>query len=86
MEDNNNKKVVTEHKGLIAWLKSRPGLAFIGFIVIAAFFLWEEHKAHILGILPFVLLLLCPLLHLFMHGGHGKGHGAHHDSERGKND
>ncbi|NJO34307.1 MAG: DUF2933 domain-containing protein [Rhodospirillales bacterium] len=26
--------------------------------------------------LPFLLILACPLLHMFMHGGHG-GHGAH---------
>ena len=49
---------------------------FSRFLAIAAFFLWEEHKAHILGMLPYVLLLLCPLLHLF-HGGHG-GPGHNH--------
>ena len=41
------------------------------FLAIATFFLWEEHKAHILGVLPYVLLLLCPIIHLFMHRGHG---------------
>jgi Protein of unknown function (DUF2933) len=56
------------------WLKSRTGLVSLGFAAIALFFLWEEHKAHILGVLPYVLLLLCPLLHLF-HGGHGS-HGG----------
>jgi Protein of unknown function (DUF2933) len=65
----------TEQIGFIGWLKSRTGLVFLGFAAIALFFLWEEHKAHILGALPFILLLLCPLLHLF-HGGHG-GHGGH---------
>ncbi len=81
----------TEQTGFVGWIKSRTGLAFIGFAVIAAFFLWEEHKAHILGILPFALLLLCPLLHMFMHGGHG-GHGGgrdenhRHKAEGEKND
>ena len=51
----------------------RSGLALLGFLAIAAFFLLSEHRAHALGILPFVLLLLCPLLHLFGHGGHGHG-------------
>jgi hypothetical protein len=46
------------------------------FLAIAAFFLWEEHQAHLLGALPYVLLLLCPIVHLFMHRGHG-GHGDH---------
>jgi hypothetical protein len=56
------------------WWRSRSGLVFLGFAAIAGFFLWEEHKAHILGILPYALLLLCPLMHLF-HGGHGD-HGS----------
>lgn len=47
------------------------------FLAIATFFLWEEHKAHILGALPYVLLLLCPVVHMFMHRGHGH-HGAGH--------
>ena len=50
--------------------RSRTGLALLGFLAIAAFFLLTEHRAHALGLLPFALLLLCPLLHLFGHGGH----------------
>lgn len=38
---------------------------------IAAFFLVTEHRAHLFGALPFMLLVLCPLLHLL----HGKHHG-----------
>lgn len=56
------------------WWRSRSGLVFLGFAAIAGFFLWEEHKVHILGVLPYALLLLCPLMHLF-HGGHGD-HGS----------
>lgn len=65
------------------WWRSRSGIALLGFLAIAGFFLLTEHWAHVFGILPFVLLLLCPLLHLFGHGGHG-GHGDHakgHDEE-----
>ena len=46
------------------------------FVAIAGFFLITEHWAHLFGILPFLLLLACPLMHLFMHHGHG-GHGGH---------
>jgi hypothetical protein len=53
-----------------------------GFLAIAAFFLLTEHRAHLLGILPFLLLLACPLMHLFHHAGHG-GHG-HDQPERDK--
>lgn len=48
------------------------------FLAIAVFFLWQEHRAHLLGVLPYALLLLCPIIHLFMHRGH-RGHGGHHD-------
>ncbi|MGH7410017.1 MAG: DUF2933 domain-containing protein [Candidatus Methylomirabilis sp.] len=57
--------------------RSRMGLALLGFLAIAAFFLFTEHRAHFFGILPYLLLLACPLLHLFMHGKHG-GHGGGH--------
>jgi len=57
------------------WWKTRMGLTFIGFLAIAAFFLVTEHQAHVLGALPLILLLLCPLLHLFGHGGHDHGTG-----------
>ncbi len=53
--------------------RSRTGLAFLGLLAIAAFFLFSEHRAHALGVLPFLLLALCPLLHLFGHGGHDHG-------------
>ena len=47
-----------------------------GFLAIAGFFLVTEHTAHVLGALPYLLLLLCPVMHLFMHRGHhGQGHG-----------
>ena len=58
------------------WLRSRSGIALLAFLGIAAFFLITEHTAHVFGLLPFALLLLCPLMHLFMHGGHGGGHGG----------
>jgi hypothetical protein len=45
------------------------------------FFLLTQHRAHVLGALPYLLLLACPLMHLFMHHGHGKH--ALHDAERG---
>jgi hypothetical protein len=63
-----------------SWLKSPEFLVFCGFLVIAVFFLFTEHRAHVFGILPFVLLLLCPILHMLMHGkhgGHGGGEGEH---------
>jgi hypothetical protein len=48
---------------------------FGGFALVALFFLLTEHRAHLFGWLPFLLLAACPLMHFF-HGGHG-GHGRH---------
>lgn len=58
---------------------SAANIALYGFLAIAAFYLITEHRAHLLGWLPFLLILACPLLHLFMHGGHG-GHGGNADA------
>lgn len=62
--------------------KEKPGSrmtwVFLAFAAIAAFFLAIEHKIHIAGWLSaygiWLLLLACPLLHMFMHGGHGHRH------------
>ena len=46
--------------------------------VIAAFFVLREHWQHALGLAPYLLLLACPLMHLFHgHGGHPHGAGEH---------
>ena len=45
--------------------------------VIAAFFLLREYWGHVAGNWIYLLLLACPLMHLFHgHGGHGR-HGGH---------
>ncbi len=64
-----------QEQGPSFW-SSRGALVLLGFIAIAVFLLVSEHRAHVLGALPFLLLLACPLMHIFMHGGHG-GHGSH---------
>jgi hypothetical protein len=68
------------------FLKTPAGWVLCGFLAIGAFYLVTEHTAHLFGVLPFLLLLACPLMHLFMPGGHG-GHGGHvgHDADHGSN-
>jgi hypothetical protein len=56
-------------------------LAVASLAVIVLFYLLREHWLHALGILPYLILLLCPLMHLF-HGSHGGSHG--HDHAGGK--
>jgi hypothetical protein len=53
-------------------LRNKTTLAV--FLVVALFFLLTEHRAHFFGALPYLLLLACPLMHFFMHGG-----GRHHE-------
>ena len=54
--------------------------------VVVAFFVLREHWSHALGLAPYLLLLACPLMHLFHgHGGHRHGqheHGAGKDGPR----
>ncbi len=52
-------------------LGSRGWIVLAGFAVAAAYFLWTEHRAHVIQFLPWAFLALCPLMHVFMHHGHG---------------
>lgn len=52
-------------------LLSRNGWVWFGFLGVAGFFLVTEHRAHLLGFLPFALVLACPIMHLFHHRKHG---------------
>lgn len=57
--------------GKSGFFASRINIVLIGFLAIAGFFLVTEHRAHVIAYWPWLLLLACPLLHVFMHGGHG---------------
>ncbi|TBW59619.1 DUF2933 domain-containing protein [Marinobacter halodurans] len=39
-------------------------------LAVVLFLLWDEHKAHIIGVLPWLVIAACPLMHLFMHRKH----------------
>jgi hypothetical protein len=66
------------------WWGTRTGIAVIGFALVAAFYVLREHWGHAFGALPYLLLLACPLMHLFMHHGHRHGGGGQHSgSDRG---
>ena len=55
-------------------------LAFLAFVAAGGYFLWTEHQAHLLAALPYLILLLCPLMHVFMHHGHS----GHHKDDHGR--
>ena len=69
----------SEPKGF--W-SSRYSIGLLVMGAVAAYFLLSEHRAHFFGALPFLLLLACPLMHVFMHRGHG-GHGGCHAGHSG---
>ena len=54
------------------------GLTIAAFGAALVYLFFGEHRVHLLGYLPFLFLLACPLLHMTMHGGHG-GHAGHGD-------
>ena len=62
--------------GTRAWLRSPGGLLTLGLVAVALVGLAALHPAVLAAVLPYALLLACPLMMLFMHGGHG-GYGGH---------
>lgn len=52
--------------------KMQIGLLLTAVLVTGVALSWGAHKEHILGFAPYMVLLLCPIMHLFMHGKHGK--------------
>ena len=60
-----------------SWSKSRQParalwIAAAMTALVGAFFLLREHWGHVAGYWPYLLLLACPVMHLFHgHGGHG---------------
>ena len=67
-----------EHERPPGFWGSRYSIGLIVIGAVAGYFLLTEHLAHVFGALPFLLLLACPLMHVFMHRGHG---GHHHQGQ-----
>ena len=79
-----------EHEGNHSQsMLSKAKLVLVGFLIIAGYFLFMEHRAHLGGVLyylPFLFLLACPLMHIFMHGGHGRQDHGRSDRDDPKGD
>jgi hypothetical protein len=58
---------------LSRWVIWTLGAAALGYLIV-------EHRPHLFGWLPYLIILACPLMHLFMHRGHHGHHEHHHDS------
>ena len=66
-------KSPVESAGVPGFWRSRYAIGLVVMGAVAGYFLLTEHLAHTLGALPYLLLAACPLMHVFMHHGHG-GH------------
>ena len=55
---------------------SRTRTALLALTAFGAALIAYDHRVHVIGALPYLVLLACPLIHLFMMHGHG-------DHERG---
>lgn len=62
--------------------RSRSAVALLVMGAVAAWYLWAEQRAHLLGALTYLILLACPLMHVFMHRGHQGRHHEHHEGGR----
>ena len=65
----------TDTPGRRNWSRVNQWLLWLG-LAGAVALLYFGHGAHLLQLAPFLILLACPLMHVFGHGGHG-GHGSH---------
>ena len=75
----------TTHQDQLPNTRTRAGLsrpvktALLMVALVGGFYLLREHWDHVAGNWVYLLLLACPLMHLFHgHGGHG-GHGSQGD-------
>ncbi len=55
---------------------SRYSIGLVAFGAVAGYFLLQEHLVHIAAVLPYLFVLACPLMHVFMHRGHRHHHGS----------
>jgi hypothetical protein len=58
-----------------------PSLVF-GSLVVAAYAWMGDHRPHAVALLPYLLLLACPLMHLFHRHGHDHHGGGGHRLEK----
>ena len=58
------------------------GIFLLAAAVAIGAYLVIWHGAHVAVALPILVLLACPFMHFFMHGGHGHHQGHGDDSDK----
>lgn len=51
-------------------MNTKTFILILVFLGTGGFIIWSGHQGHVVGILPYLLLLACPLMHVLMHSGH----------------
>jgi hypothetical protein len=70
MSEQSPDRLESNNEPAAPWWKTGGGFVLFGFLGVAGFYLVTEHTAHLFGVLPFLLILSCPLMHLFHHHKH----------------
>ena len=81
--------IMTNHQHSVenapsSFWRSKTGVLLIMLVAISAFYVVREHFSHVSPYLPYLILLICPLMHFFGHG-HG-GHGRNADQAEANKD
>jgi len=71
---------MTKHKS--AFFCSFKGMATLVLLVMVGVWLFSENQQSLAQLLPYMILLLCPLMHIFMHNRHSQ----HRSSSEGKSE
>ena len=61
-------------QGIVKWFLSWRGVALTIVLAAISYYLFTMHLQHLAIALPYLILLACPLMHIFGHGSdkHGK--------------
>lgn len=57
------------------FVRTPLGIALSLLVAALGAYLLAYHTTHVIAAIPYLFLLACPLMHVFMHGGHGHRHG-----------
>lgn len=67
-----------------SWLNTHRWISY-GALTVLTYYLLVEHREHVIALLPYLFFAACPLMHIFMHGGHHHDHKNDHRKQSEEN-